>query len=413
MRIKMKRFLCFVLMIFVIAHCTGCTSLYMVFNELYGEDVVAEAESIAYVGFSAEEQIGDFEKKEALEFKQIDCISKEYNNAYFYNLLTENEQIIYNAYIYAMENGYKNILIDDKLTQDAGVLTNILEYLSYDSPLLEQNLRYEFTTFTSNYKVSVLGLYDELATFEGLCIKVYNFQAGQWEKKLEAIDEAKRVVNELPTGLSKKEKAERLYRYVSEEVKYKEYKNLEVMEVRPYLYDALVKKKSHCDGFTNALALLYRVAGIASLEKTYTSGTDEVGHTWNMFEIDGKWYNADAVSDPKEDKREREHRMKRYFAFEDRLQNYVPDKQELYPESKKSLGALTVKRMKNADTNEFVQVITRGVDSKQKCLIVLLDSYDEQQVDTQMQKIANNIQGTVKWFVYSVIEGRTALYIYQ
>ena len=69
--------------------------------------------------------------------------------------------------------------------------------------------------------------------------------------------------------------------------------------------------------------------------------------------------------------------------------------------------------MKKADTNEFVQVITREVDSKQKCLIVLLDSYDEQQVDTQMQKIANNIQGTVKWFVYSVIEGRTALYIYQ
>ncbi len=409
----LKKYLCLFLVITIVMNCCGCTPLYMVLDELYGDEAVMQAEAVPYIGFSDVNTEGGFDRQEATEFAESESMIKEYSNDYFYNLLSPNEQMIYNAYLYAMEHGYCKILVDDKLANDAAVLTKVLEYLSFDSPLLEQNLRYEVGDFSAEYNVDIYGIYERVGEFTGKTIIVHNFDVNLWEKKLEAIEVAKQIVEELPADLREEEKAKKLYQYVAQNIKYKDYKSLETMEVKPYLYDALVKGKSHCDGYTNALSLLYNIAGIESLEKTYTSGTEEVGHTWNVFEVNGNWYNADATGISNISKNDRGLYVKRYFGYADVMQGYVPDKKSMYPECKKSLEITKLVSLKNAGADKFCRSIIDGLKSGEKQLIILLTSYDELEVDRQMQRVANEISGTVNWIVYPVIGDKTALYVYK
>ena len=413
LRKRLKKYLCIFTIMLIVAQCGGCAPIQMVLQEVYGNDAVAAAEAIPYIGFSVEEELDQFEKKEASEFSQIENAAKTYSNDFFYKILSAEEQMIYNAYLYAMEHGYMNVLIDEKLATDSETLIYVLECLSCDSPLLEQNLRYELTYFTSQYGVDILGVYGESATFQGICIRVYNFAEELWAKKLQAIEEAKRIVEELPTNLSQKEKAKELYSYIRENVKYKEYKKLQEMYVGNYLYDALIKKKSHCDGVTNALALLFKIANINSLEKTYSAGEDEVGHTWNMFELDGNWYNADAVSNPKDKKSDKQHRLNLYFGFSDDLQIYTPDRSEQYPQSGKSLNEAKLYRLKNVNASKFVTMAVKELKKKEPYLIVLLDKYDESQMYDQMQRVVNELQGEVKWYIYASTKEWTVIYIYR
>lgn len=408
----MKKIMIWILTLVIAIQISGCAPLSMVMDEIYGKEAVSAAEAIAYIGFSVEKEPLEIKRREAIEFQEHTGVTVDYSNDYFYQSLTSEEQLIYNAYIYAMENGYMNVYVDEKLFSDSETLARVLEFLSYDSPLLEQNLRYELTTFAANYSVVDIGPYQKMARFEGVCIRVYNFEKELWDKKKEAVEEARQIVERLPKDLSKAEKAKRLYRYVATHIQYKEYKNLKEMEVKPYLYDALVKRKSHCDGYTNALALLFEIAGIESLEKTYIAGPDKVGHTWNMYAADGVWYNADAVPPKREGKKEKEYRLNYHFAFPDSLQTYVPYQETLYPPCEKK-GEIPFLHLKHAETVKFRQSVRKGLETKKRQILILLDSYDEDVVDRQMQTIANDMQGNVNWFIYSVVEGRTVLHVYR
>lgn len=60
-------------------------------------------------------------------------------------------------------------------------------------------------------------------------------------------------------------------------------------------YGALVNGKAVCQGYAQALKLLFSSAGIPSL---YVSGTADGGpHAWNMARVGGHWYYVDATFD--------------------------------------------------------------------------------------------------------------------
>ena len=60
-------------------------------------------------------------------------------------------------------------------------------------------------------------------------------------------------------------------------------------------YGALVKGKSVCQGYAQAMKLLLSYCGIKSL---YVSGEAEGGdHAWNEVQIGGKWYSLDVTFD--------------------------------------------------------------------------------------------------------------------
>ena len=102
-----------------------------------------------------------------------------------------------------------------------------------------------------------------------------------------------------------------------------------------FLYDGLIKGKTHCDGTANMYSLLLNLAGVENFERSYDGGEDKAGHTWNALKLDGVWYNTDATA--LRDREDFEFRTKRTFAVEDRLMSYPSTVDAVYPAFDKNL----------------------------------------------------------------------------
>lgn len=114
-------------------------------------------------------------------------------------------------------------------------------------------------------------------------------------------------------------------------------------------YGALVNQDAVCNGYAEALQLLFACVGIQS---EFVVGTaDGVDHAWNLVEIGGKWYHLDATwDDPIPDQGEKV--LHPYFNVTDEIiaQNHTW-KQEDYPKAY-SMDANYYK-MQNAYFNNF------------------------------------------------------------
>lgn len=60
------------------------------------------------------------------------------------------------------------------------------------------------------------------------------------------------------------------------------------------VYGALIKHKTHCQGFSKSMCMFCDRLGIPSILVTGSAGG---GHMWNMVELDGTWYNLDVTWD--------------------------------------------------------------------------------------------------------------------
>lgn len=400
--------------ILLLVACTclqGCGPLVQVVDSVYGEKEAAKIEAVPHIGFSNGELLK--EKMEVLlteeEFQQETLTYPSYRESFFYDTLKEEEQKVYRILEYAMEHQYTNIFIDDLLFADPTSFGKILTYLALDSPLLEQNLHYGVGKFDTTYTVEFLELYDRQVKFDGYYIKVDNFAKEFWEKKLVALEEAEQIVSELPANLTKQQTAERLYQYVAEHISYIKYDDLNT--VRPYLYDALIEKKTHCDGFANALSLLFHVADIPCIEKIYQPGEGGVGHTWNSFCLDNKWYNMDGTGAKSILGGNKTLGVNLYFAYPDELQTYTPNYAEIYPACETGLEAQIDYRTETVSAAAFADQVVKAYKKQERCL-ALINVCEETQLETQMQEIANRLQRTISWVHYPVKDGKTVLYIY-
>ena len=382
---------------------------------LFADDAVAEVESTPHIGFSTGELFDDSREEiyPAAQAAAFSTTASAYRSRLHYRTLSESEQQVYLALEYAMENGYTNILVDDLLVADMETLENILFCLAYDSPLLEQNLRYEVGDFTTYHDVPVLKYFTRSATFDGYYLCVNNFERRWWDKKQEALQAAQAVVNALPSGLSDIEKAEKLYRHVADTITYTEYPEAEDDAVFPYLYDGLVTGQTHCDGYTNALALLLHLAGIENAEKDYAP-EDEIGHTWNCMEIDGKWYNVDAVGEDYIPNGTTAMHAGYYFAFPDELLEYPTRNADAFPACESGYYMPVDDTFSSSDDSRLPGAIVRGYDRHDDLwALVIIADYDEDDMDDQLQEAANRLWDTVYWMTFPLHDGRTALLVYD
>lgn len=222
----------------------------------------------------------------AYESQYPDC-----GGTWFRDRMEPEDRCIYNSYLYAMEHCFTGftLYVEDNDRDFA----YIRQALSMDLPFVEQNINlYGEDTF------------DRANTHwgESLYFAISQFSQDRWEMKLEALERCRQIVAQIPAEYETQlQKMEYLHRYVCDHVQYVEY---ESMNDEDYLYDAVIKGKTVCDGYSNMLSLLFHLIGVECCEATgsnvldYETATEEelenaAGHTWVVARIDGEFYNFD------------------------------------------------------------------------------------------------------------------------
>lgn len=408
----MKKILCLLLCAVMVFSLCGCAVMDLALEMVMGSSLTAEQEAIPRLGFSKGELFDEEEKIDyfrAEEFADKQAKYSQYRGRMHYDSLDENEQTLYHALEYAMENGYNNILVDDLLIEDLETLPVVLEMLALDSPLLEQNYRYEYGDFTSYYPVEVWdGLYEANAKLDGYYLNVKSFEQVWWDKKMTALEKAVDIVEGLPEGQTTVEKAAALYRFASEEITYDADIYGDMKAVAPYLYDGLINQKTQCDGKANALSLLLNIAGIPCVEKT-DPPSEEIGHTWNLLCIDGKWYNADATASGDDNPASPSMTGGIYFAFSDLLCGHETDNASIYPDVPHGLLTTIDAEIENGDDYAYYKAALPAFNRHHRewCL-VLIEHYDEEVISEQVQDLADYYLCTVRYYALETIDGRTA-----
>ncbi len=229
------------------------------------------------------------ERLETLDVQELLAYESPYEDAasfYYKNLLQGDMLIPYMAMLYALDNGFQRAYFSSaSLTVDD--IYKAYSYLTCDSPFFE-----------SNYNISIEYLTPpegDINTPVYYCMYTSALEDGHLEKKIEAYKKAGNIVASIPAETTDDaQKAEYLYRKVVESTRYITYENED--SIQPdYLYDALVLSRSNCDGFANALAMLYNLAGIESM---LAIGSDAgEGHAWVTAKLGGSYYHFDPTYD--------------------------------------------------------------------------------------------------------------------
>ena len=227
------------------------------------------------------------------DIMEYDTQYPDCNGTWFRDQLTGEDLCIYNAYLYAMENCF---IYFDLYVQDSDKdFYYIREALCMDSPFLEQNKN---THGENIYKKpnNYIG--------ESVGFRIEQFTSSRWEKKMEALQKCRQIIADIPAECSTlPEKMEYVYKYVCDNVEYVDYDN---MDDQDYLYDAVCKGETVCDGYSNMLNLLFNLVGAECCEamgrdiKDLSQATPEelenaTGHTWVVAKIDDRFYNFDAT----------------------------------------------------------------------------------------------------------------------
>lgn len=410
----MKRWLCIGLVVCML-FLGGCTSVEEFWDTFTGESVVQAAEAIPRIGFGTGELFAEGYQETILSAEEVENLvvsSSDYRASLHYAALDPQEQLVYHALEYAMEQGYTNVLVDDLLIADAETLARIVDYLALDSPLLEQNLWLETGSFTTYYPVEAPSGYIRQAELTGYYITVDNFESVWWEKKQQALAKAKDIVADLPADASEAEKAEILYRYIVDVVDYEDYED---EAIHPYLYDALFMGATHCDGYTNAVSLLFRLAGLDCVEKMYEpEDENEIGHTWNCVSIDGVWYNMDAAGVEFVPGQDSSMGPGYCFAFADLFQVGRPTYAELYPACETSLYMPVDAYLVDGSSNAFFNAAKDGFNAHEReWTLIVLEHYNETILTPQLQRLADHLRWGISWFDIPLADGRTAVLVYD
>ncbi len=409
----LKRILSITLSLVLVSTLSGCKVVNNFVHIFYGKNQVAKAEQISHIAFSNGTLFDDSKEifVEAKELANSETEFSKYNSKFHYNKLTDSEKIIYKALEYAMQESYANILVENDIATDTDQLIKVINYLSLDSPFLEQNIRYETGKFTTSFPVEILGLYDAYAEFKGYYITIKNFAKELYAKKKLALNRAKEIVSSLSPDLTDTQKAEQLFVYVAKNVEYFDYGD-DKNNVESYLYDALIEKKTHCDGYANAYSLLLTLVGVENFEKTSTGTEEKEGHTWNFVKLNNNWYNVDCVGDTIMSKKPSGMGPGYYFGYSDILQRHIPDFSGIYPVSEEGYYIKINAILPECTATAFFEAAKNGLRKNNKeFALVVLEKYSKTVVDSQIQRLANYFDMDITYFTNNIINDKVAIMI--
>lgn len=210
---------------------------------------------------------------------------------YFKEQLDENETYIYNAFMYASENGYSDIFLPEEVFGNGSndrlqELEYVITFLSCDSPFVAHN-------YTTNNKL--VGNIEQFAGKSYHHIQLETLGEEYKSRREAAYEKAKSVVASIPQDCNTdKQKAQYLYNYVAENSVYVtdgySTRNIPVA-------DLLIDGKAICDGYADTVTMLFNMAGIETASANGVNTEKNQGHTVNFAKLDGEYYYFDASAD--------------------------------------------------------------------------------------------------------------------
>ena len=225
---------------------------------------------------------------------EYESVYSDFNSYYYYDKLTPGEQLLYKAYEYASDNCFGCIFVDNDAVDPSVDYVRVSMCLSMDSAVISQNLWMSNNSYkegVANSDRADITYDDEIygsitVNKPGYRSVVYSFSEVSPDRRAESIEAARRIAESAPDITDELERARYLYITLCDSITY----DLDYAG-DDELYDTLINHRGRCDGFSNALSLIYNIAGITCAEKlTYD-------HTWVSFCADGVWYNADPTYD--------------------------------------------------------------------------------------------------------------------
>lgn len=95
-----------------------------------------------------------------ITYKEIEKYEPQkdiYNSKVYYDTLTSEEKVLYNALEYAFDNNYVYIFVDNAVLSDTDkTMENIIDFMSLDSPFLQQNVDWEWYEHEMVYSKLIL-----------------------------------------------------------------------------------------------------------------------------------------------------------------------------------------------------------------------------------------------------------------
>lgn len=250
---------------------------------------VAETDPADFVVFSPEDPENELSlpvsEVLAYESRYADCTGTWYRDQ-----LEEEDRLIYNACLYAMEHCHTKFRLYVQDNQKD--FSHIREALCLDSPFLEQNIHPD---------TEIVTIWSGDPHGDRIDFEMKQFTPEQWSLKLDALAACRSIVAGIPESCTTQEaKMEYLYRYVCDHVAYVPYDGT---REAAYLYDAVCRGQTICDGYSNMLHLLFRLIGVESVEAMGSLSPDAGeaqsadGHTWVVARLGDTFYNFDPTHD--------------------------------------------------------------------------------------------------------------------
>ena len=335
------------------------------------------------------------------DISSYNTLYPDYNGTWFKKQLSGEDLCIYNAYLYAMEHQFIGFTI--YVEDSSRSFQHIRNALSLDSPLLEQNLNW-----LGEY------IYENPINWRGksISVRVEQFTETRWQKKAEAIEQCKKIVEDIPKECTTTlQKMEYLYRYTYEHITYTKYDR---MVDEDHLYDAVCKGEAVCDGYSNMLNLLVNLIGVESYEvigatkkydaTVFEETNNDSAHTWVVAKIDGEFYNFDPTFE--DGKPDEWSDQLLYFGFSDDLisypylclENYRPKCTDLSRDF--PYAELVIDNITSTTSLQKILALTdkklKEGNSKKPLLIAIRDLPSENEFDQFMQAYASAVPRSIK-----------------
>lgn len=308
---------------------------------------------------------------------------------YFKEQLDENETYIYNAFMYASENGYSDIFLPEEVFGNGSndrlqELEYVITFLSCDSPFVAHN-------YTTNNKL--VGNIEQFAGKSYHHIQLETLGEEYKSRREAAYEKAKSVVASIPQDCNTdKKKAKYLYNYVAENSVYVTdgYSTRNVP-----IADLLIDGKAICDGYADTVTMLFNMAGIETASANGVNTEKNQGHTVNFAKLDGEYYYFDASADSIVN--EKGFRPAFYFgmSWEEVSDSFTfaAEFENRCPKAEKSLLSdnvdIVISDNSDATVESIAELIKSGKDNG------IIARFDESITDEERKSITNDTAGKV------------------
>ena len=308
---------------------------------------------------------------------------------YFKEQLDENETYIYNAFMYASENGYSDVFLPEEVFGNGSYdrlqeLEYVITFLSCDSPFVAHN-------YTTDNKLS--GNVEQFAGKSYHHIQLETLGKEYTSRREAAYEKAKSVVASIPSDCdTQKQKAQYLYDYVAENSVYVtdgySTRNIPIA-------DLLIDGKAICDGYADTVTMLFNMAGIETASANGVNTEKNQGHTVNFAKLDGEYYYFDASADSIIN--EKGFKPAFYFgmSWEEVSDSFTfsAEFEDRCPKAEKSLLSdnvdIVISDNSDATVEKMAELLKSGGDTG------IIVRFDESVTDEERKSITSDIAGKV------------------